>query len=101
MPTALLCFNDRVAERAHGALTAAGIAVPAEISLAGYDNISKLRGGDWLTSFDQNGPELARQVVRLLHGEPERLRFRRGEAAPRILVPPILHLRDSVARPPE
>jgi LacI family transcriptional regulator len=101
MPTAMLCFNDTVAERAYAALTAAGIAVPAEISLAGYDNVSKLRGGDWLTSLDQNGPELARQLVRLIHGEPERLRYRRGEAAPRILVPPILHLRDSVAPPPE
>jgi LacI family transcriptional regulator len=100
MPTALICFNDQMAERAFALLTAAGVTVPAEISLAGYDNTSKLRGGDWLTSLDQNGPELARQLVRLLHGERERLRHRRAEAAPRILVPPILHPRASVAPPP-
>jgi LacI family transcriptional regulator len=101
MPTALLCFNDALADRIDASLTAAGISVPEEVSLAGYDNTSKLRGGAWLTSLDQNGPELARQLVRLLHGEPERLRHGRGEAAPRILVPPVLHLRDSVAPPPD
>lgn len=99
MPTALLCFNDTIAVQAYDRLTEAGIAVPAEISLAGYDNVSALLGHPSLTSVDQNGPELARQMVRLLHGERERLQHRREEAGPRILVPPVLHIRDSIAPP--
>src|SRR5262249_54779705 len=99
MPTALICFNDRIAGEVYERLHAAGISVPDELSLAGYDNVSQPRGGTWLTSLDQNGPELARQLVRLLCGERERLQQRRQEAGPRILVPPVLHIRDSVAPP--
>lgn len=99
MPTALISFNDRYARDIRARLSSAGVAVPQEVSLAGYDNESQVLGGDWLTSLDQNGPELARQLVRLLHGERERLLHRGQEAAPRILVPPLLLIRDSVAPP--
>jgi DNA-binding LacI/PurR family transcriptional regulator/DNA-binding transcriptional regulator YhcF (GntR family) len=101
MPTALVCWNDKVAERVHARLAEAQIAVPGEVSLTGYDNDNDpaLRGGDWLTTLDQNGPEIARQLVRLLHEERERPPRGREEAAPRILVPPVLHIRGSVAPP--
>jgi DNA-binding LacI/PurR family transcriptional regulator len=99
-PTAIVCFNDNRVRDAYERLTAAGISLPEEMSLTGYDNDSDLRGGQWLTSLDQNAPELARQLVRLLHEEREWLPSSRGGPTPMILVPPILQLRDSVAPPP-
>jgi DNA-binding LacI/PurR family transcriptional regulator len=99
-PTAIVCFNDNRAREAYERLTAAGLTLPEEMSLTGYDNGSDLRGGGWLTSLDQDAPEIARQLVRLLHGEREWHQSSRGGPTPMILVPPILHIRDSVAPPP-
>lgn len=103
MPTAFVCWNDKIARRIYAQLSEAQIAVPEEVSLTGYDNDNDpaFRGGDWLTSLDQNGPEIARQLARLLYEEREGPARARDEAAPRILVPPILHLRGSVAPPRE
>ena len=49
-------------------------------------------GGYYYVSF-------ARVIDERLHGERERLLQRREEAGPRILVPPVLHIRDSIAPP--
>lgn len=37
-PTALICFNDRVAVGAYSALTARGLSVPADIAVMSFDN---------------------------------------------------------------
>ena len=37
-PTAVFCFNDRVAIGAYEALTARGLAVPQDLSVVGFDN---------------------------------------------------------------
>ncbi len=37
-PTAVFCFNDRVAIGAYEALTARGLAVPQDVSVVGFDN---------------------------------------------------------------
>jgi DNA-binding LacI/PurR family transcriptional regulator len=66
-PTALVAATDHVAVRLIERLEAAGIAVPGDVSLVGFDGIaigalSRIA----LTTIAQPGDELARQAVALL-----------------------------------
>ncbi len=75
-PTALVCFNDMLAIGALKALQQAGVRVPQEISLTGFDNIVfSAFTNPPLTTFDQPkqslGREAARLVLGLLNAAPE------------------------------
>lgn len=74
-PAALVAANDRVAVGALGALRRAGLRVPEDVSVVGYDN-SPLAAYDWvsLTSVDPGstavGRAAAEVLVELLEGRP-------------------------------
>ena len=71
-PTALICYNDMMAVGVLKGLQEAGIRVPAEFSVTGFDNIVfSAFTNPPLTSFDQPkryiGAESARLVLELLN----------------------------------
>jgi DNA-binding LacI/PurR family transcriptional regulator len=65
MPTAVVSFNDRVALGLLGALTGAGLSVPRDVSLVGYDDspAARLPHVD-LTSVSQDTQRQAESAVR-------------------------------------
>jgi DNA-binding LacI/PurR family transcriptional regulator len=76
-PTALVCFNDMMAIGVLKGLQLAGIQVPAECSVTGFDNIVfSVFTNPPLTTFDQPkhyiGAEAARLVLDLLRPDPEK-----------------------------
>jgi LacI family transcriptional regulator len=72
-PTALFCFNDRMAMGAYQAAQAAGLSVPQDISIVGFDDqeliASNLRPG--LTTMRLPHYEMGRWAVRTLLDEIE------------------------------
>jgi LacI family transcriptional regulator len=67
VPRALLCVNDQTAVGAMAALRAAGLRVPEDVAVAGFDGIQlgrHLRPG--LTTVVQPMPALGAEAVRLL-----------------------------------
>jgi DNA-binding LacI/PurR family transcriptional regulator len=98
-PTALVAATDHIAMRLIERLEAAGVRVPADVSLVGFDGIaigalSRIA----LTTVAQPADELARQAVALLFN-----RIERGhDAAPeQHRLAPALVLRGSTAPPRE
>jgi LacI family transcriptional regulator len=61
-PSAIFCFNDRIAIGAIGALREAGLAVPHNVSVIGYDDISV---AEWITPPLTTMRPPARQMGRL------------------------------------
>lgn len=66
-PTAILCFNDEMAFGARTAITEAGLQVPEDVSLMGFDNWDlsgyyQMR----LTTVERNMGEIAREGARIL-----------------------------------
>ncbi|TDD45582.1 LacI family transcriptional regulator [Nonomuraea terrae] len=96
-PTAIFAGADQAAFGALTALHEAGLSVPADVSLAGYDN-TRLAGLSQisLTSVDQDGGVMGRTAGRLLL---ERVEGRRS--AVRFSVTPTLVPRRSTAPPPD
>jgi DNA-binding LacI/PurR family transcriptional regulator len=95
-PTALVAATDHIAVRLIERLEAAGIAVPADVSLVGFDGIAiGALARIALTTVVQPADELARQAVALLFN-----RIERGhDAAPeQHRLAPRLVLRGSTAR---
>lgn len=94
-PTAILCFNDLTAIGALGAAQAAGLAVPADLSLIGFDDISLTRYlNPPLTTVSQDREQLARVAVEMV------LALLDGSEPPaRHLVPGRLVLRASTCPP--
>jgi DNA-binding LacI/PurR family transcriptional regulator len=96
-PTALVAANDHIAVRLMERLEAAGTAVPADVSLVGFDGIPVgALARIALTTVAQPADELAREAVDLL-----RNRIDRGHAAApeqRRLAPRLL-VRGSTAPP--
>lgn len=95
-PTALVAATDHLAVRLIERLEAAGLAVPGDVSLVGFDGIaigalSRIA----LTTIAQPGDELARQAVALLLN-----RIDRGHHAPpeQHRLTPALVVRGSTAR---
>ncbi|WP_241777680.1 LacI family DNA-binding transcriptional regulator [Streptomyces sp. CT34] len=97
-PTAVFAYNDISGV---GALSAAGeldLAVPADLSLVGYDNtyLARIRHL-WLNSVNNSSHEVGHRAARCLLD-----RMARPDApADRQLVAPELEIRGSTAPPPE
>jgi DNA-binding LacI/PurR family transcriptional regulator len=98
LPTALVCYNDMMALGVLQGLQSAGILVPAQMSVTGFDNIIfSAYTNPPLTTFDQPkrfiGAEAARLVLGLLNGSEE-------SAGPKIqMLKGSLLVRGSTARP--
>ena len=74
-PTAIVCFNDMMAIGVLKGCNQAGVIVPGDISVTGFDNISfSLYTNPPLTTLDQPkrsiGAEAARLLLDLLNSEP-------------------------------
>ncbi|TBO54694.1 LacI family transcriptional regulator [Streptomyces kasugaensis] len=95
-PTALFAFNDISGVGALSAAEELGLAVPADLSLVGYDNtyLSRIRHL-WLNSVNNASHEVGRRAARCLLDRMERPD---GPAA-RQLVAPELEIRGSTAPP--
>lgn len=75
-PSAIVCFNDLVATGVLAGLRNAGLAVPSDLSVTGFDNISfSAFTCPPLTTFDQPkryiGAEAARLLLNLLETNPD------------------------------
>jgi LacI family transcriptional regulator len=94
-PTAVFCLCDSIAYGVYGAARALGLAIPAELSVVGYDNhpVSALLAPA-LTSFDWDPDRLVRLAVGMIVRATEH-RGRRG----RVIIEPVAQLRESVAAP--
>lgn len=96
LPTAVVAYNDQCAIGVFAALTRAGVAVPDEISVAGYDDDTHSRLSCFnLTTVSQNAQEQARQAVR---AAVERLDGSRTEPREVVLTPRLI-VRGTTARP--
>ncbi len=94
LPTAIFCANDQMALGAYRAFAEAGIRVPSDVSIVGFDDIEE--AADFsppLTTIAQDWDLLGREVLRVasesLAGAPPQS----------VLLPTRLVIRDSVAPP--
>lgn len=96
LPTAVVAFNDQCAIGVLSELTRAGVAVPGEVSVAGYDDdtLSRLACFD-LTTVSQTAEEQAQHAVT---AAVERLDQGRTEAREVVLAPRLI-TRGSTAAP--
>lgn len=66
-PTAILCFNDEMAFGARTAIAEAGLKVPDDVSLVGFDNWDMSGYSDMhLTTVERNMGEIAKEGTRVL-----------------------------------
>ncbi|MCW2704584.1 MAG: transcriptional regulator, LacI family [Blastococcus sp.] len=96
-PTAVVTFNDRVAVGLLDALSRAGVAVPGDISVVGYDDspLSRLAHVG-LTTVSQNSPALIEHAVTAIVERLDGGRTTHTE----IVLPPGLVVRTTTAPPP-
>src|SRR4051794_14128714 len=96
LPTAVVTFNDRVAVGLLDTLTRAGLDVPGEVSVVGYDDSPLARLAHvGLTTVNQNSRELTEQAVAALVERVEGTRTQARE----VVLPPRLVLRRTTAPP--
>jgi LacI family transcriptional regulator len=74
-PTAIFCANDVTALGAYQAAQEAGLSIPRDLSIVGFDNIPDAAGvSPGLTTVDQSIREMGRiathLLVKLIEGEP-------------------------------
>jgi LacI family transcriptional regulator len=94
-PTAIFAGADIVAMGALEALTEAGLSVPGDISVAGYDNSALAAFGPVsLTSVDQDGRQMGENTARLL---VERIADRERRTAHVKLTPTLVVRRTTAA----
>ncbi len=97
-PTAVFAGADVVAMGVLEAFAEAGLSVPGDISVAGYDNTTFAAFGPVsLTSVDQSGHEMGRNAARLVE---ERIADRHKPSA-QVTLAPALVPRRTTARVPE
>ncbi|MFI1358683.1 LacI family DNA-binding transcriptional regulator [Streptomyces sp. NPDC020898] len=97
-PTAVFAGADVVAMGVLEAVAEAGLSVPGDISVAGYDNTTFAAFGPVsLTSVDQSGHEMGRNAARLVQ---ERIADRSKPSA-QVTLAPTLVPRRTTARVPE
>ena len=95
-PTAIFCFNDVMAIGALSALREAGLRVPADCSVVGFDDLELAAYCcPPLTTVRQNGEQLGRQAVDMLH----RLIRGEGDVRPEVL-PATLVVRETTGPVP-
>ncbi|MFC8245885.1 substrate-binding domain-containing protein [Streptomyces chartreusis] len=96
LPTAVVAYNDQCAIGVLAALQRAGVAVPGEVSVAGYDDdtLSRLSCFD-LTTVSQGAREQARYAVAAV---VERLDQDRAEPREVVLTPELV-VRGTIAEP--
>ena len=71
--TAIVCYNDQCAQGAYIALLKAGVSVPRDVSLAGFDNSAVGAGKAFqLTSIDRNRKEVSVLAFELACARQER-----------------------------
>ncbi|MFD6446987.1 LacI family DNA-binding transcriptional regulator [Promicromonospora sp. NPDC060204] len=100
-PTAIFCFNDRLAMGAYRAATELGLRIPQDLSIVGFDNQEFVADGIFpgLTTIELPHYDMGVWAAEQL--------FDRIEAGPQVTKPaptarlrgPVIH-RDSVAPPP-
>src|SRR3954451_10295125 len=96
LPTAVVTFNDRVAVGLLDTLARAGLDVPGDVSVIGYDDSPLARLAHvGLSTVNQNSRELTERAVAAL---VERLEGIRTEAR-EVVLPPRLVLRTTTAPP--
>jgi len=94
-PTGLTVWNDRLAISLLTILLRAGIKVPDEVSIVGYDNLREsAQVSPSLTTIDQGLAEQVQDAIKLLRQEEE------PAHSLNILTPPTLIQRASSAPPP-
>lgn len=93
--TAIFVANDQMATGSLRALAEAGLRVPEDVSVVGFDDIPEAAFlQPPLTTIRQDFAALGREAVRLVVGALE------GVELPSALVPPRLVMRESTGRPP-
>jgi LacI family transcriptional regulator len=98
-PTALFCFNDRMAMGAYQAASTLGLAIPADLSIVGFDDQELISDSLWpgLTTVALPHYEMGRWAVRTLLAQIE---ADEPPAPKHALLPCPLVPRGSVAVPP-
>lgn len=92
-PTAILCFNDEMAYGARKAILEAGMSVPEDISLLGFDNVDFFGLSDMkLTTVERNMELLAKKGCQVLLDKIEN----GNDKVERIYMDTRLVIRDSV-----
>ena len=100
LPTAVVCCNDRVAVGLLDVLRRAGVQVPAQVSVVGYDDSDLARLGHLqLTSVSQDPAAQARHAVQVAVARLDGRRGGRWEGHREIVLPPRLVVRTSTAAP--
>jgi DNA-binding LacI/PurR family transcriptional regulator len=98
LPTALIALNDEIATGAMWQLQRAGLVVPRDISIFGFDNQPiSTQTSPRLSTVDQQVPEMIAATVEMLF---ELLKSPPGTELPARCVQAQVVLRDSVAPPP-
>jgi LacI family transcriptional regulator len=99
--TAVVGYNDITAIGVCGALMAAGVRIPQDVSVIGFDNIEASLSIPRLTSVSHKLPEMgtrAAELVMQMINDPEQVRALRGR---REVIQPDLVVRKSTGRAPE
>ncbi len=100
-PTALFCFNDRMAMGAYRAAAELGLSIPADLSVIGFDNQEIIAEGLYpaLTTVALPHYEMGQWAMRTLLRLIESRRGYRARAGPHLMPCPLVR-RDSTGPPP-
>jgi DNA-binding LacI/PurR family transcriptional regulator len=95
-PSAIFVANDQMALGAYRAIQEAGLRIPDDVSVVGFDDVAEAAMySPPLTTIAEDWKELGRQAVRAV------LEFRADSAPPRVTLPTRLVERESTAPPRE